>query len=150
GLGHIGVRMGNEDYFYNAFRRSEFGKAYGLEKLGIEHVGVFFTRGLLVDVAAFKGVPRMKIGEVITIDDLEGALKKQGVAVREGDVVLVRTGHGQLWMKDNAKFSKGEPGLGVAAAEWLCRKKIVMVGSETWATEVVPPEDEDRSFPVHQ
>ena len=52
GLGHVGVRIGGDDYFYNGFRRSQFGTAYGLEKLGIENVGVFFTRGVLVDVAA--------------------------------------------------------------------------------------------------
>lgn len=45
GLGHIGVRIGGDDYFYNGFRRSQFGTAYGLEKLGIENVGVFFMRG---------------------------------------------------------------------------------------------------------
>src|SRR5439155_26924284 len=89
GLGHIGVRMGGDDYFYNGFRRSDFGKAYGLQKLGVENVGVFFCRGVLVDVAKFKGVARMKIGEVITVADLEGALKKQGVTVGEGDVVLL-------------------------------------------------------------
>jgi kynurenine formamidase len=150
GLGHIGVRMAGDDYFYNGFRRSEFGKPYGLEKLGIENVGVLFTRGVLADVAAYKGVGRMKPGEVITADDLEGALRKQGVRVGEGDVVLVRTGHGQLWMKDNDAFMRGEPGLGMAAGRWLCEKKIVLVGSDTWATEVVPPEDKDRPFEVHQ
>jgi kynurenine formamidase len=150
GLGHIGVRMAGDDYFYNGYRRSEFGKAYGLEKLGIEHVGVFFTRGVLADVAAYKGVPRLKIGEVVTAEDLEGTLKKEGVRVGEGDVVLLRTGHGQLWMKDNDTFGKGEPGLGVAAARWLCERKIVLVGSDTWATEVVPPENKDRPFEVHQ
>src|SRR5262249_14342332 len=86
GLGHIGVRMGGDDYFYNGFRRSEFAKAYGLQKLGVENVGVFFTRGVLADVAGFKGVPRMKAGEVITADDLAGALKKQKVAGGEVDV----------------------------------------------------------------
>jgi kynurenine formamidase len=150
GLGHIGVRMAGDDYFYNGYRRSEFGKAYGLEKLGIEHVGVFFTRGVLADVAAYKGVPRLKIGEVITAVDLEGTLKKEGVRVGEGDVVLLRTGHGQLWMKDNDTFGKGEPGLGLASARWLCERKIVLVGSDTWATEVVPPENKDRPFEVHQ
>src|SRR5262249_52282202 len=30
GLGHIGCRIGNDDFFYNGFRRSEFGKPYGL------------------------------------------------------------------------------------------------------------------------
>jgi kynurenine formamidase len=150
GLGHIGVRMAGDDYFYNGFRRSEFGKGHGLEKLGIENVGVFFTRGVLADVAGFRGTGRMLPGEVVTVADLAGALKKEGVAVGEGDVVLVRTGHGRLWMKDNEAFGKGEPGLGMAAGRWLCERKVALVGSDTWATEVVPPEDRDRPFEVHQ
>jgi kynurenine formamidase len=150
GLGHVGVRMAGDDYYYNGFQRSEIGKAYGLTKLGIENVGVFFTRGVLVDVAGFRGVERLKVGAVVTVADLEGALKKQGVTVREGDAVLLRTGHGQLWMKDNEQFGKGEPGLGMAAAKWLCARKIVLVGSDTWATEVVPSENKDRPFEVHQ
>ena len=150
GLGHVGVRIGDDDYFYNGFRRSQFGTAYGLEKLGIENVGVFFTRGVLVDVAAAHRVERMKAGEVITPGDLEAALKAEGLAVREGDVVLIRTGHGRLWMKDNAAYGAGEPGIGMEAARWLADRKIALVGTDTWATEVVPPEDPDRPFPVHQ
>ncbi len=145
GLGHVGVRMRGDDYFYNGFRLSEFGTAYGLEKLGIEKVGVFFTRGVLVDVARFRGVPRMKAGEVITVKDLEGALKAQKVKVGAGDVVLLRTGHGRLWMKENEAFLKGEPGIGMAAGRWLAERKIVLVGSDTWATEVVPPENKQRA-----
>jgi kynurenine formamidase len=149
GLGHVGVRIDGDDYFYNGFRRSQFGTAYGLEKLGIENAGVFFTRGVLVDLARSRGVDRMKSGEVISAGDLEKALRAQRVEIRSGDVVVIRTGHGQLWMKDNAAFSAGEPGIGVEAARWLAERKIVMVGTDTWATEVVPPEDPDRPFPVH-
>ena len=150
GLGHVGVRLADDDYFYNGFRRSQFGTAYGLEKLGIENVGVFFTRGVLLDVAAARGVARLKAGEVVSVGDLEAALRAQGLEVREGDVVLLRTGHGQLWMKDNAGYAAGEPGIGMDAARWLCARKIVLVGADTWATEVVPPEDPDRPFPAHQ
>jgi kynurenine formamidase len=150
GLGHIGVRMAGDDFFYNGFRRSEFGKAYGLEKLGIENVGVFFTRGVLLDVAGFKGVERLQIGEVITAADLEACAKKEGITIKEGDVVLVRSGHGQLWMKNNEAYNKGEPGIGMGAGRWLVDKKITLVGSDSWATEVVPPEDKDRPFEVHQ
>jgi kynurenine formamidase len=150
GLGHIGVRMRGDDYFYNGFRLSEFGTAYGLEKLGIEKVGVFFTRGVLIDVARHRGVGRMLAGQVITVKDLEGALKAQKVSIGAGDVVLLRTGHGRLWMKENEAFLKGEPGLGMAAAQWLCQRKIVLVGSDTWATEVVPAENRARPFEVHQ
>jgi kynurenine formamidase len=150
GLGHIGVRIGADDYFYNGFRRSEFGTAYGLEKLGIQNAGVFFTRGVLADVASYRGVERLAPGEVITPSDVEGALKAEHVQVEDAGVVLVRTGHAQLWMKDNAAYIQGEPGLGMAAGQWLVDHKIVLVGSDTFATEVVPPEDKDRPYPVHQ
>jgi kynurenine formamidase len=92
----------------------------------------------------------MKSGEVITVNDLEKALGAQAADIREGDVVVIRTGHGQLWMKDNPTFAAGEPGIGMEAARWLADRRIVMVGTDTWATEVVPPEDPDRPFPVHQ
>jgi kynurenine formamidase len=150
GLGHVGVRVGGEDVFYNGFKRSEFGKAHGLEKLGIENAGTFFTRGVLLDVASVRKVERLRPGEVVSAADLENALKAQGTEIREGDVVLIRTGHGRLWMKDNATFGAGEPGLGMEAARWLTDRKIVMVGTDTWATEVVPAEDADRPFAVHQ
>lgn len=96
GMGHIGTCIGRDDSFYNGFKRSDFSKAYGLEKLGVEQVGVFFTRGGLVDVADFKGVDKLKVGYVISVSDIEGTLKKQGVKIYEGDVVLFRTGHGKL------------------------------------------------------
>lgn len=150
GLGHIGTRVGHDDVFFNGFKRSEFSKAYGLEKLGVENVGSFFTRGVLVDVAGYKGVARLEVGYVITVADLEGALKKQGVSVGEGDVVAFRTGHGTLWMKDNETFNSGQPGIGMAVAKWLLDKKIVMVAGDTWGVEAVPGEDPTVAFPVHQ
>jgi len=150
GLGHVGVRLDDDDYFYNGFRRSTFGTAYGLTKLGIENVGVFFTRGVLLDIAGLKGVDRVSAGEVITASDLDAACRKQQVNVGEGDVVLIRSGFGRLWMKDNAAYSVGEPGIGMGAGQWLCDHKITMVGTDTWASEVVPPEDPERPFPVHQ
>ena len=150
GLGHIGTRVGNDDVFYNGFKRSEFSKAYGLEKLGVENVGAFFTRGVLVDVAGYKGEERLEVGDVITVADVEGALKKQNVTVGEGDVVIFRTGHGTLWMVDNETFNSGQPGIGMAAGKWLVNKKIVMVAGDTWGVEAVPGEDANMAFPVHQ
>lgn len=150
GLGHVGVRLKDDDYFYNGFRRSEFGKPYGLEKLGIQNAGVFFTRGVLIDVAGHRRVERLRTGEVITAADLESALRAQKVSVGEGDIVLIRTGHGRLWMKDNVEFSGGEPGIGMEAARWLSDRKTVLVGCDNWAVEVVPPVDKNRPFEVHQ
>src|SRR5919204_62225 len=74
GLGHFGARIGNEDYFYNGFKRSEFARPYGLEKLGVEHVGVFFMRGVLLDVARQRNVDRLPPGYAITSNDLQACL----------------------------------------------------------------------------
>ena len=144
GLGHIGVRMKDDDYFYNGFKRSQFGTAYGLTKLGVENVGVFFTRGVLIDMAAYKGVERMSVGDAISDKDIQGAFKKEGLEIAEGDIVLIRTGHGQLWMKDNEGYSKGEPGIDISAARWLAEKKVTLVGADTWALEVNPSSDKEH------
>ena len=146
GLGHVGIG----DLFYNGNRGSEFAKAEGFTKLGIENVGALVTRGLLVDVAAFKGMPMLDGGYEITRADVEGALKRQNVTIRSGDVVLFHTGWGSLWMKDNARFSQNAPGIGLDAARYLVEREIVMAGSDTWAVEVVPNPDASLAFPVHQ
>jgi kynurenine formamidase len=150
GLGHVGTRIGDDDYFYNGFKRSGFGRAYGLEKLGVEHVGVFFTRGILLDVAKLRKVGRMKAGDVITAGDIRACLAAEGLSLSPGDVVLIRTGHGQLWMKDNDAYGKGEPGIGMEAARYLAERRVSLIGADTWAIEVVPHEDPERPFEVHQ
>lgn len=150
GLGHIGTRIDGEDRFYNGFNRRDFGKSYGLERLGVEKVGAIFTRGVLIDMAAYRGVSRLAVGEVITAADLRNALDRQNSEIREGDVVLIHTGHGQLWMVDNDEYSRGAPGIGMDAALWLADRKIVMTGADTSSVEVVPSENPKQAFPVHQ
>src|SRR6476619_6372518 len=108
GLGHLGIG----DLFYNGNKRSEFAQAEGLTKLGIENVGAIVTRGVLIDVAKFKGVNQLLGAYEITLADLKGALQKQGTTIKSGDVVLIHTGCGSLWMRDNTKFSANEPGIG--------------------------------------
>ena len=150
GLGHIGTHRDGENVFYNGFKLDDYGTANGLQRLGVENVGAIFTRGIMIDVAAYKKVERLPIGYAITTEDLKGALKQQKVAVREGDVVLIHTGHGQLWMVDNAQYNQGEPGLGLDAAIWLAEQKIVMTAADNWGVEVVPFETENVLFPMHQ
>jgi kynurenine formamidase len=150
GLGHVGVRIDGEDYFYNGNKLSEFGDPYGLKKLGVENVGVFFTRGILLDVCALRGGARLPAGYVISPEDLDACLKRANLEIQEGDVVLLRTGHGTLWMKDNQAYGAGEPGIGLAAARFLTDRKVSLIGADTWAIEAVPHERADLSFPVHQ
>ncbi len=146
GLGHAGIG----DLFYNGNKGSEFAKAEGLTKLGIENVGAIVTRGVLIDVAAYKGQPMLAGGYEITRADVEGALKRQNVAIRSGDVVIFHTGWGSLWIKDNAKFNANAPGIGLEAAQYLVEREIVVAGADTWSVEVVPNPDASLAFPVHQ
>ena len=146
GLGHLGIG----DLFYNGNRRSEFAQAEGLTRLGIENVGAIVTRGVLVDVARYKGVDQLPGGYEITAADLRGALQRQRVDIRAGDVVLIHTGWGALWIKDNPRFIQSAPGIGVAAAQLLVDEEVVIVGSDTWGVEVMPNPDSSLNAPVHQ
>ena len=146
GLGHVGIG----ELFYNGNRRSDFAKPEGLMRLGIENVGPIVTRGVLIDVARFKGVDQLSPTYEITPADLTGALQRQRVDIGSGDVVLVHTGWGSLWMKDNATFVATSPGIGVAAAELLVKEEVVLVGSDNWGVEVMPNPNADLSAPVHQ
>jgi kynurenine formamidase len=152
GLGHIGIRTPEGDRYYNNVKGEELHGHAGLEKLGIEHVKPFFTRGVLVNLEAYKG-KMLDLGYEVTVDDIKGALQKQGFdaeTIGSGDVVLLHTGWGSLWGKENARFSSGEPGIGLEAGRWLASKGIAVVGADTWAVEVVPNPDSKLAFVVHQ
>jgi kynurenine formamidase len=82
------------------------------------------TRGVLVDVAGFKGVEYLNAGYAIQPAELDAALAGQGTQVKKGDTVLVHTGRGRLW-KDPAKTLSGEPGLRRACAKWAIDHEIV-------------------------
>ena len=43
-----------------------------------------------------------------------------------------------------------EAGLGKDAAKWLIDQKVVAVGADNWAVEVIPGEIQGEAFPVHQ
>ena len=146
GLGHFG--MG--DLFYNGNRRADFATPGGLTRLGIENVGPIFTRGVLIDVAALKGVPQLERGYEITVADLKAALSRQKVQITPGDVVITHTGWGALWMKDNAKYLGGAPGIGVAAAQFLADAEVVVVGGDSSAVEVSPNPNPSQTVSVHQ
>ncbi len=135
---------------YNCFQLDAVATRTGFTKLGIEHAGTLMTRGVLIDVAALKGVPML--GEIyeITAQDLQNALARQKLTLQPGDAVLIHTGWGQLWGQDNARYVKSAPGIGVGAAEWLAKQDPMLVGADNWGVEVVPNPDPQLNQPVHQ
>jgi kynurenine formamidase len=157
GLGHIGCEVGkrgdlSEVRYYNGFTELEVFNLNGLKKLGIEKVKPFFTRGVLVDMVAFRG-RNLNLGEVIKPPDVLGALSRQGIAeasFQPGDAIFFRTGWAeQHWIKNNAEYNKGCPGIGLDVAKWVAQKQLCVVGSDTWPVEAVPGESPDYPFIVH-
>ncbi|MGH8531513.1 MAG: cyclase family protein [Gammaproteobacteria bacterium] len=145
-LPHIAIG----DLLYNCIRMDDIVTGSGFKKLGVENLGGIVTRGVLLDVAALKGVEMLEAGYEITVADLKEAMKRQGVSLTAGDAVLIHTGWGKLWMKDNARYLESEPGVGIPAAEWLAGANPILVGSDNMGIEVYPHANKDLLFPVHQ
>jgi kynurenine formamidase len=135
---------------YNCFTLDETASRTGFTKLGVEQVGALVTRGVLLDIAALKDVPMLSDTYQITPQDLQEALAAQKLTLQPGDAVLIHTGWGTLWGKDNARYLRGSPGIGTAAAEWLARQDPMLVGADNGAVEISPNPDRQLLGPVHQ
>src|SRR5208283_5009140 len=161
GLGHIGI----QDCYYNQTPMGKYLTQNYLKRLGLENIKTFATRGVIIDmVKVFQAAGKLKPnpackgpcidgGTVITEDDLQAGLKMYNVTLREGDAVFIHTGWGDLFRQfpaQNATYNATEPGLSVSAANWLAAQKVVAVGTDTWAVEVIPSEDKTMAFPVHK
>ena len=155
-IGQVGTQFDGfahqtiENSLYNCFKLEDIQTRTGFTKLGMENVGALITRGVLIDVAGLKGVDMLPDTYEITVQDLQQALARQSVSLQPGDAVIIHTGWGRLWAKDNARFMKSCPGIGVGAAEWLVKQDPMLVGSDNFPVEVSPSPDPQVSLPIHQ
>jgi hypothetical protein len=169
-LNHIGAA----EFYYNGLRGPDIAKAHGTSRLGNEHMGPVVTRGVLLDVLGVKlaqgrmddlaepatnGKPLLREDYRITVEDLTGAMELGGIsAIEPGDVVLLRTGWNQLLARrdpaDIARWeaANGMPGIYLREARWLAQFRPAIIGSDTWALEVLgsPVNNDGTAFPVHQ
>jgi kynurenine formamidase len=148
GLAHVYY----DDKLYNGFPAS------GVTPHGAAHCSIdrlakgIVGRGVLLDIARYRGVDWLPMGEVITPDDLDGAIERQGgLDVGPGDILFFRTGWRKKFLADGdaAGFMEGEPGLGLACCAWLKERDVAVVASDNWAIEVLPGEIDEELLPVH-
>ena len=118
----------------------------GIERLSVDTMAPIFRRGVLLDIAGLEQVDVLPIDFLITPEHLDAAARAQGVEVRAGDVVLLRTGWARYW-EDAARFiaQVHAPGPGEPAARWISGKRAFAAGSDTVAFEFVP----STTMPVH-
>lgn len=134
---HIGKRVEHadgtiQDIYYNGFTGDQLKSPYGVEKLGIEHVKPFITRAFLLDIAGYKNVSTLPNTYTVTLADVRGALRKQGISpqdIEEGDAVFFNYGWWHYW-PDQENVTAPRPGINTEVAHWLIGKKIALVGSD--------------------
>jgi kynurenine formamidase len=141
GLAHIY----GEGKMYNGFDARMEITSRGASKNGVHHTSTkVVTRGVLVDIARYKGVKYLAGDHIVTPQDIEGAALKQGVSFRQGDVVLIRTGWMDVWREKgkDAFWRSGSPGIGWGVSQWLKEIKAAAVGVDTLNVEIMPCEPE--------
>ena len=146
GIGHIGI----DNIYYNGNKAADFVTVEGVKKLGVEKVPPMVTRGVVLDMTEHYGKKIVPGGTEFTVADIQAVLKKEGITLRKGDVVLFNTGWLELIGKDNKQFLEIEPGIDMDAAKWLADQKIVAFGGDTWASEIYPDKKNGLEFPVNQ
>ena len=157
-LGHMSenVKMADGSFkavFYNGFTEEELtGRNRGLgglEALGVENVKPIVTRGILINVAGYKGVPTLDSRYEVSMADVRGALARQKMteaSIEQGDAVLFNYGWAVNWTNpakyNDSRFGVGEnrgsPGIGIEVAKWLTSKKVSMVGADSCCVQVSP------------
>lgn len=152
---HTGTHIDTLNHFglhgeiYNGFKADEHLGDQGWHKGGAEKFPPIISRGVLIDVAAAKGVKVLPPSYQITPADLQAALAKQGTRLQRGDTVLVRTGKMTLF-HDTPKYLADPPGLSLAGAKWLVEKHGAMViGGDNLSLEGFPVVEKDNWIPVH-
>jgi kynurenine formamidase len=138
-----------DDKLYNDFSANTV-RSNGARHCGIDKLRHLVGRGVLIDLCAHRNVPHLPSGDIVKPEHIEECAKAQNVEIRQGDILLVRTGWMSVFKNDGREaFFKGEPGIGRDAAEWIGAKGVAAVGCDNWGVEVIPVEG-DIPGPVHR
>jgi len=143
-LNHFGLN----GKIYNEFSADEHLGDHGWTKTGAETIPPIVARGVLIDVAAYKGVDMLPAGYRIEQKDIVAALEKQMIELAKGDVVLIRTGRMQSY-EDTDAYLENPPGLGMDGARYLVEKGAMVIGGDNLSLEAFPSEVEGNYIPVH-
>ncbi|MFB0610934.1 cyclase family protein [Aurantiacibacter poecillastricola] len=144
GLGHIGI----DGVHYNGVPAGEIMREDGLVRYGAENIPAIATRGVLIDMAAYRGVEVNEPLDAFSAADVQAAAAAQGVEVRAGDVVVFHTGW-QSRLDEPEVFITQAPGIDASAAAWLAEQGVVAVGSDTAGLETNAPSADGSVLPVH-
>lgn len=151
---HMGTHIDALNHFglngriYNGFSADEHLGDRGWRKAGAETIPPIVARGVMIDVAASQGVAMLPDNYRIRQVDLEQALARQGVSLRRGDVVLIRTGRMARFQEGQA-FIDNAPGLDMDGARYLVEQGVMVIGADNLSFEAFPSDNPSNYIPVH-
>ena len=147
-LGHIFL----DDQMYGGHSANRVDSG-GVGVLGIEHtLAKMVGRGVLLDVPRHKGLPWLPDGYGIGNAELDATAAAQGVTIRRGDFVIVRTGQMERCRAEGAwgGYAGGDaPGVRFENCYWCQKHEIAAICSDTWGVEVRPNETDAAKQPWH-
>jgi kynurenine formamidase len=126
---------------YNGHSAADAGTA-GSRSNGVQnYTGKIVTRGVFVDLPAYRGVDTLEPGYAITTDDLDEYLAAKNLDIRPGDALIIRTGFMAARRGNWGDYAGGpSPGLSLHTAPWLRDNDVAAVATDTWGIEVLPNE----------
>jgi kynurenine formamidase len=138
----------HQDLLYNGFGAETMRTHTGAGRCGIDKQPWIVGRGVLLDVAGYHGVDTLEVPHTITADELTAVADAQGVSLREGDIMLVRTGWLGSFVRDPAAQAGGQPGIGLDACGLVADLGIAAVGADNSAVEAMPFDGEFLSVHI--
>ncbi|MCI0769205.1 MAG: cyclase family protein [Chloroflexi bacterium] len=133
----------HDDTIYNGFPADSAKTHTGAERCGIEKARHIVGRAVLLDMAAYLRVERVEPPRIFTGADLLGCADSQGVEIRSGDILLIRTGWLQTFFEDPERWNQGQPGIGKDACKLIAERDIAAVGADNIAVEAIPFDDNE-------
>jgi kynurenine formamidase len=150
---HTGSHL---DTFAHIYRENKvYNNAPAPKPLGTAHgdaasVKSIVGRGVLLDVAKYKGADPLPTNYWITLEDLQNTAKAQNIEIQKGDILLVRTGWRKMWVEPgtdgkvdllHTKWHQPQPGVGPDSLAFFNEMEIVAIGADTAAVEWGFPAD---------
>lgn len=144
-LCHIGETQDGEVRLYDGegatVRAADCVDYQGQTYLTIAEMPPIVTRGVLIDVARFKGVEVLPNAHLISAEEIQGALASQGTLVTPGTAVLTRTGFYKHLANGDPAYRDAIAGIGLEAARWLHAQGMILAGADNMTVEAFPPRD---------
>jgi kynurenine formamidase len=144
-LGHVFF----EGYVWNGRKVIDVVRQSGLAFGSVEGLaGGVFTRGILLDIAAARGVDRLDEGDAVLRADLDRAEEMAGVRVGSGDAVIVRVGnHVHRGPAREERIETRRAGLAAECVLWLHEREVAVYGGD--CIEQLPQASARVPMPLH-